>query len=135
MTIKQWLSRGRGVDQEIDALLKTRRETFDRLTSIAAQTTGDVVMASKDPHKYDRLVELNDLIDRRIDELVGIKAEILTAINQLEDWRHRAVLRSRYVDMKTWEQTAVDMHYSYMQVTRIHGYALIALDELMGKRM
>ena len=131
MTIKQWLSRGRGLDKEIADLLETKRKEFDRLTSITAQTTGDVVMSSKDPHEFDRVVELIDLIDRRTDELAGIKVEILTEINKLEDWRYRAVLRARYIDMKTWEQTAVDMNYSYMQVTRLHGYALRALTEIM----
>lgn len=131
MTAKQWLSRGRGINREIDALLKSKDEMFNQLTSITAAPSGDVVSGTKDPHKFDRLVELGDQIDRRIDELAGIKSEILATINRLEDWRYRELLRSRYIDMKNFEQIAVDMHYSWRGVMKIHANALRAIDPVI----
>lgn len=131
MTAKQWLSRGRGIDREINLLLKTKDETFERLISITANTSGDVVSGTKDPHKFDKLIELGDKIDQRIDELVRIKSEIFDAVSQLKDWRQREVLMSRYIRMKKWEEIALEMNYSYMQITRIHGEALSEIKDVI----
>lgn len=131
MTAKQFLSRGRWIEREIQSLMKTRDETKDRLTSITQNYDSDGAQSSKDPHKFDALVELEDRIGRKIDELYCIKNEILDTIFRLDDPRERMVLKGRYVDMQTWEQIAVEMSYSYMQVTRIHGYALNSIKDVI----
>lgn len=112
-------------------MLRTKQETRDRLLSITQNYESDGAQSSKDPHKYDRLVEIESLIDGKVEELVMVKAEILAAILKLNDSRERTVLKCRYVDMKTWEQTAVEMNYSYMQVTRLHGYALAHIKDVI----
>lgn len=131
MTAKEWLRRGWKIDQEINSLLRTKRETRDRLTSITAGYEGDPVQGTRDPHKYDRLVELDSKIDERVDQLVQIKAEITEAIARVQDSRYRTLLTERYLCFRTWEQIAVDMNYSWKQIHRIHGEALIALEEKM----
>lgn len=124
MTAKQWLNRGRRIDQEIAKLEESRRLIEERLTSITQSYSGDGAQTSKDPHKFDRLAEINSQISERTDELIRVKAEILETINRLSDQRQRMVLLSYYIDGKTWEQTAVDLSYSWRQVMRIHGHAL-----------
>lgn len=131
MTAKQWLNRARRLDEELAKLEDTRERIYARVTSITQSYDSDGAQSSKDPHKFDRLAELDGLISERTDELVHIKAEILAAINRLPDRRQRLVLISYYVDGKTWEQTAVDMNYSYMHVTRIHGYALQEIEKML----
>ena len=131
MTAKQFLSRGRWIEREITSLIRTRDETRDRLTHITQSYDGDGAQSTKDPHKFDALVELEDKLDAKIDELYRIKNEILDTIFRLDDPRERMVLKGRYVDMKTWEQIAVEMSYSYMQVTRIHGYALNSVKDVI----
>ena len=131
MTAKQWLNRGRRIDQEISKLMETKELIEARLTSIAQSYDSDGAQATKDPHKFDRLVEIDSLISERADELTRTKAEILTTINQLTDSRQRMVLISYYIDGKTWEQTAVDLHYSYMHIMRIHGYALVEIEKML----
>lgn len=101
------------------------------MTSITQNYDSDGAQSSKDPHKFDALVELEDKLDAKIDELYRIKNEILDTIFRLDDPRERMVLKGRYVDMKTWEQIAVEMSYSYMQVTRIHGYALNSIKDVI----
>lgn len=128
MTAKQWLNRGRRIDQEISKLMETKALIEARLTSITQSYDSDGAQSTKDPHKFDRLVEIDSLISERADELTRTKAEILTTINQLPDSRQRMVLISYYIDGKTWEQTAVDLHYSWRQVMRMHGRALIEIE-------
>ena len=130
MTAKQWLSRGRWIEREISALMKTRDETRDRLTHITQNYDGDGAQTTKDPHKFDALVELEYKLDERIDELCAVKTEILDAIGKLEDSRERLALQLYYIDMKSWEQVAVELNYSwrqtmYIRKQAIHNIALI----------
>lgn len=132
MTAKQYLNRVRRIDKEIEALLRLVQRTRESLETVTQNYDSDGAQSTKNPHKYDRLVELESLVDAKIDEQISMKAEILNTIMQLEDRRQRLVLMEYYVEMKTWEQVAVDMNYSYMHITRIHGYALKAIQEVLN---
>lgn len=124
MTAKQFLSRGRWIEREITSLIRTRDETRDRLTHITQNYDGDGAQTTKDPHKFDALVELEYKLDERIDELCAVKTEILDAIGKLEDRRERLALQLYYIDMKSWEQVAVELHYSWRQTMYIRKQAI-----------
>lgn len=131
MTAKQYLNRVRRVDKEITALLDLINRTRESLEHITQSYDGDGSQSTKDPHKFDRLVTLESLVDQKIDEQLELKAEILETISKLKDRRQRLVLTEYYLNMKTWEKVAVDLNYSYMHVTRIHGYALKEIEKIM----
>ena len=130
---KQWLWRARGIDREIESLMKTREKEYARLTSITSQLSGMTVSGTKDPHKYDNLAELEDTITRRISELEKTKAEILEEINRLDDQRYRLILKYYYVDCMTLEQIAVEMNYSFSHVNRIKYEAIKSIRFNFGK--
>ena len=132
MTAKQYLNRVRRIDKEIAALLRLVQSTRASLENTTQNYSSDGAQATKNPHKFDRLVELESLVDAKIDEQIAMKAEILNTIMQLEDRRQRLVLMEYYVEMKTWEQVAVDLNYSYMHITRIHGYALKEVERCLN---
>jgi DNA-directed RNA polymerase specialized sigma subunit len=129
MTTKEWFSRCRRVDRRLNHLAEQRREEWDRITSITAKPSGDVVDGTKDPHKFDRYAELDSMIGEEIKELLDIKIEVKAVIHQLKDLRHRDILEKRYISMKSWEQIAVEMGYTYRRVTQLHGEALKAAEE------
>ena len=124
MTAKQYLNRVRRIDKEIEALLRLVQRTRESLETVTQNYDSDGAQSTKNPHKYDRLVELESLVDAKIDQQIALKAEILNTIMQLEDRRQRLVLMEYYVEMKTFEQVAVDIHYSWRQIMNIHGHAL-----------
>ena len=132
MTAKAWLKRGWQLDREINSLLRTKEETRAWLMSVTASYSGEPVNGTRDPHRYDRLAELDEKIDRRIDQLVAVKQEIMDAIAQVEDSRYRTLLTERYMEFRTWEQIAVDMNYTWRRVMQLHGEALIALGQVVG---
>lgn len=134
MTAKQFLNRARRIDREISQLLELQQHTRDRLTNITQTLTADIVSGSHDPHKFDKLAELESDINTKIDELVEVKREIFHLIQQLPTRSHRLVLMSYYLDMKTWEQTAVNMNYSWRQTMRIHGQALIEVEKILQQQ-
>lgn len=131
MTAKAWLKRGWQLDREINSLLRTKEETRAWLMSVTASYTGEPVNGTRDPHRYDRLAELDEKIDRRIDQLVAVKQEIVDAIAQVEDSRYRTLLTERYMEFKTWEQIAVDMNYTWRRVMQLHGEALNSIGQVV----
>lgn len=132
MTAKQWLGRARFIDREIALLQKTKAETRDSLTKITQSYESDGAQVSKDPHKFDRLAELESMIDEKVDELTRTKAEIMQVIFRLEDRRQKMVLISYYIRMKTFEQIAVEMNYSFRQITNIRRRGIMEVQKLIG---
>lgn len=132
MTAKQYLNRVRRIDKEIAALLRLVQSTRASLETVTQNYNSDGAQSTKNPHKFDRLVELESLVDAKIDEQIACKAETLETIMKLQDRRQRLVLMEYFIDMKTWEQVAVDLNYSYQHVMRIYGYALKEVERCLN---
>ena len=135
MTVKQWLWRYRNADKRIDNLLKERHEVYERLTKITAALDSDPVSSTHDPHKFDEIIELDNYIRQRIAKSIGIRLEIISTINLLDDWQYRDILTYRYIHGQTWEQVADTVHMSRRHVTRLHGDALNALRAIIRDKL
>ena len=133
MTAKEWLMRGWKLNREIDRLIASRDAVKAKVLTVTASPDAVVVDGTKDPHKFDRLAAYEDDLNRRIDEYVDIMDEIGKAIHKLEDRRYRLILIDRYQLFKQWEQIAVDEGYNIRHVWRLHGEALIAMEEVIPK--
>lgn len=125
------MNRVRRIDKEISALLRLVQTTRESLESITQNYNSDGAQVTKDPHKFDRLIELEALVDSKVDEQIELKAEILRTIMQLDDRRQRLVLMEYYIEMKTWEQVAVDLNYAFRHVIRLHGMALKSIQQIL----
>lgn len=131
MTAKEWLSRARSIEGELDALNEAREIMEAQLTRAVQTLTGDTVQSTKDPHAFDRLGELTWQIMEQTRELDRVKAEIEAVIRKVENGKYRELLVRRYLNGKTFEAVAVEMHYTWRQVHRLHGRALIAVAEVL----
>lgn len=138
MTTKEWLSRGWRIDREIRELEQAQVEALALATRTTAGTDGERVDGGGDNSSEREMVAYADkaaeyavMIDEKIRELVGIKTEIIRAVERVENPTLRAVLMARYVNFKTWEQIAVEMSYSYMHVCRLHGRALVEVRDVI----
>ena len=134
MTAKQWLMRGRMIEEEIDRLEDCKRETWDRITSVTSRRS-DMPGSERDPHRFEAYTAFEDKINERVESLLIVKAEILGKISMLPDARHRNLLMERYILEHTLEEAAANMHYSYKQICRIHGEACEEIGKLLGKRV
>ncbi len=74
------------------------------------------------------LVDAQEKTAAEITQLCRLETEIACTIDCLPE-PYRTLLFERYINGKTWEQVAVDMHYSYRGVTKMHGRALQAVKE------
>ena len=132
MTAKQFLNRARRIDREISQLLELKQHTRDRLTNITQTLTADIVSGSPDPHKFDKLAELESDINTKIDELVEVKRDIFLLLMKVQPRNVRLAMIGYYLDMKTWEQIAVDMNYSYENIMKLRRRGLIEVETLIN---
>jgi hypothetical protein len=119
MTTKEWLSRARYIDEEINALMRERRKAFDRCVSITSRLNATTVTGTRDPHKYDALVIYEEAIDKKLDELYRARREIYDAILSVPDGAMREVLRRRYIDKQSFDRIAREMRYGKRHIFKL----------------
>lgn len=123
---KAWLKRYSAIDRQI----KNKTDELSMWRSRATKITptysglpkgggGDRIQTA-----VDNICRLEDEINAEIDRLIITRGEINEAIAKVEDERLREVLTLRYIQGKSWEWIAVEMHYNYRWVTKLHGKAL-----------
>lgn len=123
---KAWLKRYSAIDRQI----KNKTDELSMWRSRATKITptysglpkgggGDRIQTA-----VDNICRLEDEINAEIDRLIITRTEINEAIAKVEDERLREVLTLRYIQGKSWEWIAVEMHYNYRWVTKLHGKAL-----------
>lgn len=70
-----------------------------------------------------KIVEVQNEINRQLEKSYECMAKIEKAIETLPP-REAYLIRMRYLELKSWEEIAVEMKYSWRQVHRIHSDAL-----------
>lgn len=69
-----------------------------------------------------------DILLRKLEaereEQMLVYQEIKNSVDYVRDGTDREILTRRYLLGQSWEKIAVEMGYSYRNVTRLHGHAL-----------
>lgn len=137
MDAKAYLSQVRKYDRLINNKLETIASLRSLVTSVTIELKSDVVQSSgtkdKMANTIDRIVDLEREIDADIDQLVNLKREIMSVIDKVEDPILIDILYKRYFRYEKWEEIAIEMNYSYRQVTRLHGQALQEVRRILEK--
>lgn len=127
---KDYLSRVRGVDREIDAKLEIVHMYRTKLLTVKIPTLSDMnVQESQMTTNEDRIIkyiEMEENVNAMIDSLVDMREQVFSEINALSDGTSRTILIRRYIINETWEEIAEATNYSKQHVTRLHGTALEA---------
>ena len=128
MMTKEYLKRAIRIEREIDSLLEHLAELRSMATKATATVSDMPGSPMRDSSKMEeailKIIEQEEEIDARVDELVHVKREIEQAINRVTDDECRQVLRLRYLAFKSWDEVAACMRYNVRQVYRIHAEAL-----------
>lgn len=127
----KWLSRCKDIDRKIQSKCDEVSVWMSRATKITS-TISDMPKGGQQENKtettVEKIMQIDAEINREIDELVKIKAEVRSAISAVPNSTYREVLERRYIRGQKWEQIAVEMAYEYHYVCRLHGKALEMLD-------
>ena len=131
MTIKEYLSQAYRIDQRINSKLD-QVQSLRELTVKATSTLSDTYSSGNgNKQKMEgvivKIIDLEHEIDEEIDRLVDLKQEIVSLIKKVKNPEYQTLLELRYLNFKTWEQIASEMHYSIQHTFRIHDKALSLL--------
>ena len=136
VTTKEWLSRGRGINERLTELTRERQKIFDLCTNVTGSITPDKVRSSPGNSSEKRMTKLAEIameIESERDELIDVIEEIKSAIRGVEDITLRRLLSLRYIEFMTWEQIAEEMGYSdYWVRTKLHRTALREIEKSRG---
>ena len=104
------------------------RSTLFPYTTLFRSVSG-IDLTATEARRYSLEIS-HKLSERSIrrDQLLDLADSLEREINKLPDSRHRQVLRLRYIEGLTIEQTAEQMRYSVAQVKRIQQMALVELE-------
>lgn len=128
MTAKEYLRQIATLDAKIEHRQRELAELKSLASGIRSPQAGAKVQSSPSGDKMagivSKWIDLEEEINDLIDQLVDAKHKIIGEIHQLSDSRYIRILEMRYVELKSWEEIAVAMHYTIRRVYQIHGYAL-----------
>lgn len=135
-TAKEYLKQTFTIDREIKALIQTVEELESKAEKITTSLQMNEAKTDFNPHSREdtivKMIDMKNKINDRIDNLVDLKSEIFDKINKIEDPEYRTLLTLRYINLYTFEQIAVEMHYSWRHIIRKHGYALLEFEKANG---
>ncbi len=124
MTAKEYL-------QQYGHAIKRTHAISDHLAELRAIAEN---LRTEDGHRVEldaavaNLMDTERKVSAEVAKLCRLETEIACTIGRMPE-PYRTLLYERYINGKTWEQIAVDMHYSYRGVTKMHGKALQAVKE------
>lgn len=137
MTAKEYLQQLRTIDMQLrikESELRKLQQDVYFLNAI--DYSKDVVQGVEYTTFADKIAKISEKeaeINSEWDNLINLRNEARGRIKLISDIRLQAVLIERYINIKSWEQIAVDMGYSWAQVHRFHRRALRAFDEVYRK--
>ncbi len=130
MTTKEYLQQLHKADVIIKQRMQEKSDLRARLSSIGSfdYSKERVQTSLSGGAGYEReiikIVDLENEIDRLIDDYIGLKHKVIGQLHDLNDTNQIKILYKRYVLGEKFEQIAVDMNFSIRNVYKIHGHAL-----------
>lgn len=130
---KDYFAQIRKTDRLIKRLIDTVFTLRSSLTSQSYELNPDKVQTSGPKNTLEetvaKIVDLEADINRRIDELVDMKQEAFTMINRIPDLDQQNILIGRYIQLKKWEDIALELNFSIQWVYELHGKGLLAFSQ------
>ena len=121
------------LDAEINSLIREHESVKSTLLK-ATDYSNEPVATTKRNTSEDKLIKLADKsseIDSKVGELVDFKITMGNYINQLEDERHRVILREHYINGLSFLEISKNLGYTERHLYRIHGDALLKFQDIL----
>lgn len=132
---KEYLQKMRMYDARIESKLLEVQQLKAMITKITPTLKADVVSSSGNQDKLGdavaKIVDLENEINKDIDCYIDLKREVKAKLEKLTNPNYYKVLEKRYVQYYTFERIATEMHYSYRNITKLHGRALQAFEKIL----
>ena len=136
MDTKQYLQQISRLDRMINNKLSEISQLRELAMSVSAVKNEERVQTTPNFDKigtaYCKIEEMEEKLDKLIDEFVDKKNLIISQIDKIENETYYEILFARYIEKKTFEKIADEMTYSWRQVIRLHGRALQEFERKYG---
>ena len=137
MKTKDYLSQVSRLNKMINNKLSEISQLRELSVSISAVGNDEKVQTSPNFDKIGTAIakidELENNLDKMIDEYLVKREKIIAQIDTMEEERVYQILFSRYIEKKTFEKIATEMEYSWRQIVRLHGKALQQFEKKYGE--
>ena len=128
---KRWLNQVKYIDTEIRSLISEQSRLMSKGLVASAPSSTSHASPVYGNINEDRCIEYarySDLINKRIEELYALKADIHTVIEGIPNEAQRILIREHYVNGKNFKAIATELDLSYDHVVRnLHPAALRAV--------
>lgn len=136
MTPKEYLMQYRFAVMRAQSALDLRDELrgfAERITPAYQATGGAAQHSSGDKlgSSVAKIMDAETIVDAEIEMLIATERKVQKTIDAVKDKTLSELLYKRYINGKTFEMIAVEMNYSYRQITRMHGAALLAVKDVL----
>ena len=136
MDTKTYLQQISRLDRMINNKLSEISQLRELAMSVSAVKNEERVQNTQNFDKigtaYCKIEEMEEKLDKLIDEYVDKKNLIISQIDGIENETYYEILFARYIEKKTFEKIADEMTYSFRNVTRLHGRALQEFEKKYG---
>ena len=138
MTAVEYLSQA----YHLDIRINSKIDQVASLNDLAHKATAIVSGMPHSPNRgkstmadtIDKIIDLQEEINRDIDRLVDLKAEIVSVIKAVENTEYQALLEKRYLFFMTWESISSEMNYGLRWTHIMHNRALDAVTTVLKKK-
>lgn len=142
MTAKEYLNQVRVLDYQIKNIDDEIRDIRSEIITIRSSWPDGL------PHSAGTTSPVEQTVEKLVDELESLETEqlllrsklwttrnrIIDTIGQVQRAESNRLLYLRYVQLKRWEEIAVDMNYTYQWVCgTLHPNALYEVQEILDR--
>ena len=125
MDIKERYKEARFLDNKVDRL----KEELEELSTVisAIDTTKDAVQTSNQSDLSDSVLKIDDVkaqIKECMAKLSEYKKDALEALDKIKNTDEYNLMFKRYIQLKSWEEISVEMHFTIRYTYKLHGKCL-----------
>ena len=129
---KDYMMQIRRMDDRIKALELSSKSALDRATNTTtAYDKLPIDRSHVNPRLEENYAELMEHIRWEKAELMRHQEDVTATISKIKRNEYATLLLNYYVLGWTFEQCAVNMHFSYRHIVRIHGEALMEVQRII----
>ena len=123
--LKRFIILDREIDRKVEEIVKWRARLGKVTPTLSLQPGGGgSIYKGSDADIINKIVDLEQEVNKDIDRLIDIRQQIALIINAVEDHHERLLLQYRYLDGKTFEWIAGEMYYSWRWIHILHKRAI-----------
>lgn len=115
-------------EQELLRQIEEARTRAERVTQALSGTPGTPGDPSSLERAVEALIDLQQRLAAQIEASCKTRCRVEAALCTVRDPRQQTILRLHYISGKTFEQIAVELHYSYRQILREYGRAMDVIE-------